>query len=504
MGTARLSAKPFGNEKVTPIGDGECVNSTNSIDAANHRRSNTTFHEVTDPEPRLSNRVLEDEDAAGGDDNSPHRQSPVIALSPAELIKKATSPPSKLHSAREPVVKPLSSRTPRTPRESDDISKPESKPHEPAHSNSRPKLAPIMTLPETIAKPSEPKTGPPVKSIRGVSYTSANGPRRQSWQTMPILQRTSMIVAAKVSALRLRQESTRDLVVPDTSPPADLANHFVVCGTPSSYSEFLANLSDLDEKSSTVVFVTPRQLTGKDTDASEQHKGIFFVHGSPLSMGVFHAARMFFARSILILSHCGDEFEDEKEDVDALSDENMADVDAITTHRFVSEAIQLERLKARLSACDVESSNPFLVVEMIRPSNVKFLTDRSGSRYDFKSLDHAQHTRELSKEANCLDPSLLSPLYASGHIFFSNLMDALLGAGGQQPLVATLLTQLITSGNMSMQNPDHELRSRHRLSQIAAPQRYHFRPYALMVEAFLLSEVCAAHFEHGALGGCLI
>jgi hypothetical protein len=189
------------------------------------------------------------------------------------------------------------------------------------------------------------------------------------------------------------------------------------------------------------------------------------------------------------MSHCGDEFEDEKEDDDEQTDENMEDVDAITTHRFVSEAIQLERLEAQLSARDVVSNNPFVVVEMIRPSNVKFLTDRSYSRYDSKTVGHAQHIREMSKEARCLDSSLLSPLYASGHVFFSNLMDALLGAGGQEPLVANLLIQLITSGNMGLQNPDHELRSRHRLSQITVPQRYHFRPYALMVEAYLLSEV---------------
>lgn len=491
LGTARASGKHFGTEKVTPIRDGECAGSSNSIEDAKHRHSNVSFHDVPDSKPRLSNQINEDEDVdGGGDSKKPHSPTPVIALSPQELIKKATSPPSNLNSSREPIMRPLSSRTPRSAREPEDVLKVDSRHLDPAPGSARPKLAPIAALTESPTNnPTASKVGPPVEAIRRISQSSPSGSRRQSWQAASAFQRTSAIVAAKMSAMRLRQESTQNLVVPDGFPPVDLANHFVVCGTPTSYSEFLSNLSDLDEKPSAVVFVTPRQLSERDVDASEQHRDIYFVHGSPLSMEVYHAARMFCARSILIMSHCGDEFEDEKDDEDEQTDENMEDVDAITTHRFVSEAIQLERLEAQLSARDVVSNNPFVVVEMIRPSNVKFLTDRSCSRYDSKTVGHAQHARELSKEARCLDSSLLSPLYASGHVFFSNLMDALLGAGGQEPLVANLLIQLITSGNMSLQNADHELRSRHRLSQIPVPQRYHFRPYALMVEAYLLSEV---------------
>ncbi|GAB9472711.1 hypothetical protein Gpo141_00009883 [Globisporangium polare] len=270
-------------------------------------------------------------------------------------------------------------------------------------------------------------------------------------------------------------------------PPVDLANHFVVCGIPSSYSDFLASLSDLDEPPSAVVFVTPRDLNGKDFQAYKLRKDLYFVRGSPVSMQVFHEARMLFARSILIMSYCATEHNVKDENEVEQMDENMADVDAITTHRFISEACQNSFQRSRFSIMP-KSSTPFVVVEMIRPSNAKFLIDRSGTLYDEKALENEFRKRELLKDTKTIDQCFFSPLYASGRIYFTNAMDALMGSCSQHTLLIDMVTQLAISGNMSSKMPDHESRSRHRLSQVPAPTRFHFHPYSLLVEGMLQEE----------------
>ncbi|CEG35244.1 voltage-gated ion channel superfamily [Plasmopara halstedii] len=271
------------------------------------------------------------------------------------------------------------------------------------------------------------------------------------------------------------------------APPTTLSDHYVVCGIPSNYEDFLANLSDLNEKVAGLIFITQRTLQEKDLRAHQLHERLYFVRGSPLSMHVFHTARILYARSILIMSYCGMENTnsvDGENDQEGM-DENMADVDAITTHRFISEALQNEASRLQLNRT---RPTPFIVAEMIRPSNVKFLIDRNGSLFDAKAAANEPHQRDLLKDVKFLDSSFYSPLYASGHIYFSNIMDALMGSCANQQLMIEMVTQLVISGNMSMKMPNRVQRSRHRLSQIPAPERYHFRPYALLVEGLLQNE----------------
>lgn len=301
---------------------------------------------------------------------------------------------------------------------------------------------------------------------------------------MPVIRRQS----SKLKDPRLRRISMLRSFR-RAPPPADLENHFVVCGTPSNYADFLANLSDLDEPLSTVVFVTPRDLNDKDFQAYQLHKDLYFVRGSPVSMQVFHDARMLFARSILIMSYCATECAVEDENEVEQMDENMADVDAITTHRFISEACQNSFQRSRFSIVP-RSSTPFVVAEMIRPSNAKFLIDRSGSLYDERTLENEFRKRELLKDTKSIDECFFSPIYASGRIFFTNTVDALMGSCSQHTLLIDIVTQLAISGNMSTQLPDHASRPRHRLSQIPAPTRFHFHPYSLLVEGMLQEEVC--------------
>lgn len=326
-------------------------------------------------------------------------------------------------------------------------------------------------------------------SARDVDDIVAEAPvihRRRSSETKdPRLRRISML------------RSFRRL-----PPPSDLVGHFVVCGTPSNYSDFLLSLSDLDAPLAAVVFVTPRDLTEKDFQAYKLHHDLYFVRGSPVSMQVFHDARMLYARSILIMAYCATERGlDDASNNDALErmDANMADVDAITTHRFISEACQNSSPKslksegggAAASRARQCSSLPFIVAEMIRPSNTKFLVDRtSSSLYDETSSENEQRARDVLRDTKCLDDCFVSALYASGHIYFTNVMDALLGSCSQHTLLIEMLTQLITSGNMRKQlHADvDDAPARYRLAQVPVPARYHYRPYARLVEGLLLED----------------
>ncbi|GMF26577.1 unnamed protein product [Phytophthora lilii] len=444
---------------------------------------------------------------------------PVIALTPAELVKKATTPRGR---TRDPVVKPLSSRMPlsarsaRSARSTRSVRESSFKlPSDKTLSGQTPNQTPSQTpgptpspsvgdlivhgspepmghdhtLPTTVSvgstSPNLPFPGPQLSDLpaapeREDEYHPA------SWEPAP-LQRPSVAASGNLRT-RIRHLS---LCFRRDPPPITLSDHFVICGTPSNYEDFLANLSDFNEKIPGIVFITQRTLTEKDLMAHQLSERLYFVRGSPLSMHVFHTARMFHARSILIMSYCGMESTssmDNDNDLETM-DENMADVDAITTHRFISEALQNEVSRLQINGINETRPMPFIVAEMIRPSNVKFLIDRSGSLYDEKAATNESRQRDLLKEVKFLDSSFFSPLYTSGHIYFSNFMDALMGSCSNQQLMIEMVTQLVISGNMSMKMPNRVQRSRHRLTQIQAPERYHFRPYALLVEGLLHDEV---------------
>jgi hypothetical protein len=441
---------------------------------------------------------------------------PVIALTPAELVKKASTPRGR---SRDPIIKPLSSRMPlsaRSARSTRERSTQDQSVREPScqHPSDHTGHTPGQTPGQTPGPTPSPSVGElaahesreperkessiavPTRSIGPqLNDILAAGPATdreddyhgRDWEPAPLVQRPSVASNANLKA-RIRHLSLcfrRDPV------PASLCDHFVVCGTPSNYEDFLANLSDFNEKTTGVVFITQRTLTEKDLLAQQLNERVYFVRGSPLSMHTFHMARIFHAQSILIMSYCGVESTnsmDGENDLETM-DENMADVDAITTHRFISEALQNEVSRLQINGVKETRAMPFIVAEMIRPSNVKFLIDRSGSLFDARAAANEARQRELLKDVKFLDSSFFSPLYTSGHIYFSNFMDALMGSCSNQQLMIEMVTQLLISGRMSMKMPNRVQRARHRLTQIPAPERYHFRPYALLVEGLLHNEV---------------
>ncbi|KAG7395970.1 hypothetical protein PHYBOEH_002955 [Phytophthora boehmeriae] len=456
---------------------------------------------------------------------------PVIALTPAELVKKATTPRARTY--KDPIIKPLSARNhsqmSARERSARDRSVRDRSVRESScqHRSSGPipdeqeqavTLTPDDTTDSAIQEDQTPvveqhtlsnDSGPLVSDIMSAPQQHQSTTQEEdyyqplNWEPLPGLTRPSVSTGGSLRSTVAGSGSLRASVAGSGNlrsrirhlslcfrrepPPPELNGHFVICGTPSNYADFLANLSDLGETAPALVFVTPRSLTEKDLLAHQQHQKMYFVRGSPLSMHVFHTARMFYARSILIMSYCGVEV-DGGQDTEVATDENMADVDAITTHRFISEALQNELSHMQLNGVKEKREIPFIVAEMIRPSNVKFLIDRSGSLFDEKAAESEPRRRDLLKDVKFLDNSFFSPLYTSGHIYFSNIMDSLMGSCSNQQLMIEMVTQLIISGNMSMNMPNRVQRSRHRLSQIPAPERYYFRPYALLVEGLLHNE----------------
>lgn len=474
-------------DKITPVGDHDFYGDSKSF--------------IEDK--KILPRRMNTSDAAY--DIVSNSTPPVVALTPAELIKKAVSPaPSpRIYSAN---------RSPRTSRVSREPS---------SHLMSTKETVPLRVLSESHIDPD----GPSAKSLKETpsdTQGSARAPSEsqitasggvEAFRRFVLIKRRSssadrellneMNGAASVpvlrpgsshaASIRSKQSRTRGSSkfrsFQRRGPPAELSNHYVVCGTPTNYTDFLINLKDLDEMLGAVVFVTPRELTEKDFQAYMLHRQLYFVRGSPVSMQVFNEARMLHARSILIMSYCGGESpESDTNEMESL-DENMADVDAITTHRFISEACQSVSPKGRHPIAIQRSNMPYIVAEMIRPSNVKFLIDRSGSLYDETALENNFRRTELLKDAKSLDDCLFSPLYTAGHIFFTNFSDSIMGACSQHIFIIDVVTKLLVSGNMSMNLPDQDARSRHRLSQMPAPIRFHHRPYALLVEGLLQEEV---------------
>jgi hypothetical protein len=525
------------NDKISPLGlDDETGDSDNSLPSS--QRTKRVMTVVKWPRPvHHPSSIRSEIDGFGGENTStlpaerdPSESSyvpplvPVVALTPAQLLKKATAPLSPRDTVGKPLTTPRSARLP-SPRKSEAAAG--LKPSSNETGTPRPSTGPSSTKPATYADRKGPADqsalvsatqGPPIATIREscavpprtIQPPEALGSADEGSERLESVHLSSPWVRGGPTSLR-RATTKRDSqrVIRSSkyrsfrrrSPPSGLAGHYVVCGLPSNYSSLLSNLSDLDEEQTPVVFVTPAELSEKDYGTYVEFKNVYFVRGSPVSMETFDEARMLHAKSILINSYCGQAARDARHSDTEQFDENMADVDAITTHRFISEACQnrtrVATTGSRIASTKMQhrissqppSPMPYIVVEMMRPSNVKFLVDRSGSLYDANSEVNELRARDLLTDAHALDDAFFSPLYAGGNIYFSNFMDALLGSTSQNSFLIDMITQLVISGNSGLHQLDRDARSRHRLSQIPAPARYHNRPFALLVEGLLFNEV---------------
>lgn len=531
------------SDRITPLASeddyGDCriptervIGSGNKLLEPKLRVGGINFSTLADP--GLSTTEDEDSETTREEVRASRYKPTVVALSPAELMRKASSPymppasgylpgsarpeseqktPRSPHSngssRREPPTSPLEvdpaaqvatksdgdvmpasrratiSTTDTSPLEDNSLSTRTASTAS-YHTNTNGNGVPIDAATVKALSSLELEPSSPAPSASTPDTSCADSPLTHDAAAVEVRRRSAEMRDLRLRRLTLLRSFRR------TPPPATLERHVVVCGTPSSYADFLANLSDVDEPIAPVVFVTPKDLTEKDYDAYTLYPNLYFVRGSPVSMRAFHDARMRFARSILIMAYCASEsgLEETESELEQI-DENMADVDAITTHRFISNACQSSVQHARLSVS--AAPTPFVVVEMIKPSNSKFLVDRSGSLYDDTSAENEVRARELLRDVKSIDACLFSPLYASGHIHLPNVLDALLGSCSHHTLLIEMVTQLVTSGNRSQQHgPDQEpyaTRRPPRLSQLPAPVRFHYRPYGFLVEHWLREEV---------------
>ncbi|CAK4267206.1 unnamed protein product [Aphanomyces euteiches] len=301
----------------------------------------------------------------------------------------------------------------------------------------------------------------------------------------------------KAPPVSRRQSSTNGFAhFVDKTVPSNLAGHVVLFGMSNKLHDFVAPLrhkhpTPPDFESSItamadapIVIVSLIPMTEKQYASIAMFDNIYYIHGSPLHDYILHEAQIFKAKSIVIMTTCmrtSTQHHDSEEatNVDVI-DQNMIDTDAITLHRFVTEACE--------STIPVGDPRPSVVVVMSRPSSMRFLKD------DLLRAEHEPVAkvlkvltkRVLSRADDPLD-NICHPLYAAGpciflstssfdmfvvfvgKVFILNSLDAVLGSCDRYGSTLDLI-HLITFGE------DDEKGTRV-LDQIDIPVMYTDRPF---------------------------
>ncbi|KAG9414691.1 hypothetical protein AC1031_008096 [Aphanomyces cochlioides] len=278
----------------------------------------------------------------------------------------------------------------------------------------------------------------------------------------------------------------------DTTVPSDLAGHVVLFGMPNKLHDFVAPLrhkhpTPPDFESSItamadapIVIVSLIPMTEKQHASIAMFDKIYYIHGSPLHDYILQEAQIFKAKSIVIMTTCmrtSAQHHDSEESTADVIDQNMIDTDAITLHRFVTEACE--------STIPLGDPRPSVVVVMSRPSSMRFLKDdllraehepvakvlkaltkRALSRAD-DPLDNICHP--LYAAGQCIPRAARSTLWCVGKVFILNSLDAVLGSCDRYGSTLDLV-HLITFGE------DDEKGTRV-LDQIDIPVTYTDRPF---------------------------
>ncbi|KAH9096851.1 hypothetical protein LEN26_017260 [Aphanomyces euteiches] len=233
----------------------------------------------------------------------------------------------------------------------------------------------------------------------------------------------------------------------DNALPHDLHNHIVLLGMPNKLHDFVAPLRHLEtgfQNSTKAVLCVPIVVVALLPMTEKQHASIasfervYYLHGSPLNETVLREANVFTAKSIVILTNCMQtSFHHEHEDHDII-DLNMIDTDAITLHRFVTEACE--------NVCPAGCPRPTVIIELNRPSSMRFLKDEllRAEPPPVAQAVKALTRKVLSRADDPLD-NICHPLYASGKVFISNSLDAMLGSCDRYGSTLDLV-QLLTFG----------------------------------------------------------
>ncbi|RHY90371.1 hypothetical protein DYB35_005474, partial [Aphanomyces astaci] len=161
--------------------------------------------------------------------------------------------------------------------------------------------------------------------------------------------------------------------------PDDLNDHVVIVGLPASLGDIIVPLRQFNARNQTgrlqvIVFIAPFVMSEHHFHSLGDSTAVFFVQGSPLSSFDLHRIHIDTAAAIIILAGSGSKRK--------YLDENMVDADAITTVRYINEA------------CSA-SKPPNLIVELVKATNVKFMSSIVKRRTNQNRRRHSdgRHTR---------------------------------------------------------------------------------------------------------------
>ncbi|EQC39533.1 hypothetical protein SDRG_02971 [Saprolegnia diclina VS20] len=258
-----------------------------------------------------------------------------------------------------------------------------------------------------------------------------------------------------------------------TAVPETMRGHVVLCGLPTSLQDFILPLRNASHGAVLpIVVVSSAPLTEAMFARLGRRDQVYYICGSPLSAKTLAAACVTTSKSIVILASCAqtpphvdddDVFESELDSNDVI-DHNMPDTDAITLHRFVTEVCE--------TSLDVDAPRPSIVIELSRPSSVRFL----------KTLhDEDMGTTNGTQRSNEVLDSICHPLFAGGHIVVSNALDALLGSCKKTGSGIDFLHLLVFGEADDTERP-------RALRQVPVPAALLGQSYAACFEALLLHE----------------
>ncbi|KDO31996.1 hypothetical protein SPRG_19472 [Saprolegnia parasitica CBS 223.65] len=263
--------------------------------------------------------------------------------------------------------------------------------------------------------------------------------------------------------------------------PPNLSDHIVLCGQPNHLRDFIAPLRQLRRRGTIgaptrdavpIVIISNRILSKKQYAGIQSFENVYYLRGSPLSLPVLSTARVAHSKRIVILRNCS-ELGNGENDVDPndVMDQNMLDTDAITLHRFLTDVCAAQHSD--------DLPRPTIMIELSRPNSLRFLKDPTLNYHDDDDAMKLLTKQAIARVDDPLD-HICNPLYASGKVFVSNALDAVLGTCNKYGSLLELL-QLLVLGETSAGAVQG-------LDQIDVPALQLGRPYGACYEDLLLHQ----------------
>ncbi|OQR84754.1 calcium-activated potassium channel subunit alpha-1 [Achlya hypogyna] len=223
--------------------------------------------------------------------------------------------------------------------------------------------------------------------------------------------------------------------------PENIEDHIVVIGIPFALQDLLIPLHQTLSQSRLIVMLAPKPPTKEQYHQSIQKhhfNSVYYFQGSPLHSKDLLRACVPTAASVLVLSSAAG--------TKSFFDENMVDADAITSVRFILEGSYL-----------IGTRPPSLIVELVKHTNVKFLSSivksqslrtRRISHLLRRGQSRLEDERSAPSDSNADDDfndlvHLCQPAFASGRVYVSGLVECLMSECYQKPHLSAVLDALL-------------------------------------------------------------